>query len=306
MKTPQTYAAFDAQGLNTLKRQMKGDSRTAMQGAAREMEGLFVQMMLKSMRQASFGGGLLQSQAGDMMTSLYDQQIAQDMAGRGQLGLAEMMLKQFGESPSAAQEKGSTLPPVTLRATAPVLSEVSPMSGIDASPKTQHQDNHQHFIRQLMKPAMAVAQQIGLDHHLIIAQAALESGWGKGEIKSESGQRSHNLFGVKASPDWAGKTTEITTTEFVNGIATKTRAHFRVYDSYADALKDYSHLITDNPRYRAVTSATNGEQAAQALQRSGYATDPHYASKLITIMQRVKDVSERGVAAYKTDFSTLF
>lgn len=241
MTAPHRYAAFDVQGLSALKRQMRADGRGAMQSAAREMEGLFVQVMLKSMRQASFGGGLLQSQAGDMMTSLYDQQLAQQVAGRGELGLAQMMLKQMGELPQTVnQTAGTRVPEVMQRlshslAPQPAQPAVTLLPALVAPLNSAPGGDRHDFIRQLMQPALAVAQRTGIDHHLIIAQAALESGWGRGEIRTAS-----------------------------------------------------------------------GEQAAQALQHSGYATDPHYASKLISIMQRVKSTVSASVSAYQTDLSTLF
>ncbi|MBU6517711.1 flagellar assembly peptidoglycan hydrolase FlgJ [Pantoea sp. B270] len=312
MTAPQGYAAYDVQGLSALKRQMRADGRGAMQSAAREMEGLFVQVMLKSMRQACFGGGLLQSQAGEMMTSLYDQQLALQVAGRGELGLAQMMLKQMGELPQTVnQTAGTRVPEVMQRlshslAPQPAQPAVTLLPALVAPLNSAPGGDRHDFIRQLMQPALAVAQRTGIDHHLIIAQAALESGWGRGEIRTASGERSYNLFGIKASPDWQGKTTDITTTEFIDGVATKTRAAFRVYDSFSEALSDYARFIADNPRYRAVTDAASGEQAAQALQHSGYATDPHYASKLISIMQRVKSTVSASVSAYQTDLSTLF
>ena len=115
----------------------------------------------------------------------------------------------------------------------------------------------------------------------MLGQAGHETGWGKFEIKGKGGAPSHNLFGIKAGPSWAGRTTDITTTEFVNGVAEKRVARFRAYDSYADAFKDYARLISESPRYAKAREQTGSAHAyASGLQKAGYATDPQYADKL--------------------------
>ena len=113
--------------------------------------------------------------------------------------------------------------------------------------------------------ARLASEQSGVPHHLILAQAALESGWGQRQIRKENGEPSFNIFGVKANASWKGPTTEITTTEYENGAAVKIKAKFRVYSSYLEALSDYVGLLSRNPRYAAVTQAATPEQA-QALQ----------------------------------------
>nr|WP_236851756.1 glucosaminidase domain-containing protein [Candidatus Sodalis pierantonius] len=192
--------------------------------AARQVEGLFVDMMLKSMRATLPQEGLLTSAQTQLYTSLYDQQLAQDLTARG----------------------------------------------------------------------------VGL------AQAALESGWGARKIRTAHGAPSHNLFGIKADAGWRGESTQITTTEWVDGVMQKVKAKFRVYASYGEALRDYTRLLTENTRYRRVMQASTPEQAARSLQSSGYATDPHYADKLITIIAQLKTVGQRAQAAYQHDLATLF
>jgi flagellar protein FlgJ len=108
-----------------------------------------------------------------------------------------------------------------------------------------------------------------------------ETGWGKSEIKTADGSSSFNLFGIKAGPGWHGKVAEVTTTEYQNGVAKKTVARFRAYDSYEESFKDYARLLTQSPRYAKVSQQTGSVQAfATGLQRAGYATDPAYATKL--------------------------
>ncbi len=145
-----------------------------------------------------------------------------------------------------------------------------------------------------------------MPHHLILAQAALESGWGQRQIRKENGDPSFNIFGVKATSSWKGPTTEITTTEYENGAAVKVKAKFRVYSSYLEALSDYVGLLSRNPRYTAVTQAATAEQGAQALQNAGYATDPNYARKLTSMIQQLKSMGEKVSKAYSTDIENLF
>jgi flagellar protein FlgJ len=121
----------------------------------------------------------------------------------------------------------------------------------------------------------------------MLGQAALESGWGRREIKGRDGSTSHNLFGIKAGSDWKGKVVEAVTTEYVNGKAQRRVEKFRAYDSYADSFKDYAKLITNNPRYEKVlASGGDATSFARGLQKAGYATDPNYATKLASIIKK--------------------
>ncbi|EMM6514681.1 MULTISPECIES: flagellar assembly peptidoglycan hydrolase FlgJ [Enterobacter] len=296
--------AFDVRSLDNLKREAGRQSPGALKAAAKQMEGIFVQMMMKSMRDATFKDDLLSSQSSEMYTAMHDQQVAQNIAGSGQLGFADLIVRQLGGESDAPvvstpgrdfSRPGLSSVPATgpLRLPAPV-SFAKPVEG--AHP----------FISRLLRPAQEAAAQSGLHPHLILAQAALESGWGKREIPAADGSPSHNLFGIKATGDWRGKTTEITTTEYINGVKQKVKAAFRVYDSYEHALKDYAALLTKNPRYRGVAQSASPEQGAKALQAGGYATDPAYAKKLITIIQKVKGDIQQGVNAYKNDIDKIF
>ncbi|MGY6030020.1 flagellar assembly peptidoglycan hydrolase FlgJ [Phytobacter sp. AG2a] len=308
-------AAWDAQSLNELKVKAGQDPQANIRPVARQVEGMFVQMMLKSMREALPKDGLFSSDSTRLYTSMYDQQIAQQMtAGKG-LGLAEMMVKQMtgGQAPVEAGDQMQQVPmkfdletvntwqnqtiAQMVRKALPKAPENSdePMSG-----------DSKDFLAQLSLPARLASQQSGVPHHLILAQAALESGWGQRQIKRENGEPSFNLFGVKATSSWKGPVTEITTTEFENGEAKKVKAKFRVYSSYLEALSDYVGMLTRNPRYAAVTTAATAEQGAQALQSAGYATDPKYAQKLTSMIQQLKSMGEKVSKAYSNDIENLF
>lgn len=303
-------AAYDAQALNGLKRDAASDPQGNLKQVAQQVEGMFVQMMLKSMRAALPQDGILSSDQSRLYTSMYDQQIAQQMSQKG-LGLADMMVKQMSNANAVPSETAGTSPMAlddevlrtlpnqaleqTLRRAVPKAPSAAPLSL-----------NNGNFVARLSTPARVVSQQSGIPHQLIVAQAALESGWGQREIPAADGSPSYNLFGIKAGGSWDGPVTEITTTEFEQGAAKKIKAKFRVYGSYVEAMADYVKLLTNNPRYAGVANARSPEQAAQALQQAGYATDPQYASKLVSVIQQMKNAGEQVVKAYTHDLKDLF
>ena len=303
-------AAWDAQSLNELKAKAGEDPAANIRPVARQVEGMFVQMMLKSMRDALPKDGLFSSEHTRLYTSMYDQQIAQQMtAGKG-LVLAEMMVKQMTPEQPLPEESTPAAPmkfPLETvvryqnQALSQLVQKAVPRNYDDSLP-----GDSKAFLAQLSLPAQLASQQSGVPHHLILAQAALESGWGQRQIRRENGEPSYNLFGVKASGNWKGPVTEITTTEYENGEAKKVKAKFRVYSSYLEALSDYVGLITRNPRYAAVTTAASAEQGAQALQDAGYATDPHYACKLTNMIQQMKSISDKVSKTYSMNIDNLF
>lgn len=300
--------AFDVRSLDVLKREAGKSSPAALKAAAQQMEGIFVQMMMKSMRDATFKDDLLHSQSSEMFTAMHDQQVAQNIAGSSQLGFADLIVRQLGGEAASSAIAAPGRDPHSLPQGA--FSASRSASGPVRLPApmafAQPTEGTHPFIARLMRPAQAVAEKSGLHPHLILAQAALESGWGQREIPASDGKPSHNLFGIKATGDWQGKTTEITTTEYINGVKSKVKAAFRVYDSYEHALSDYAKLLTKNPRYSRVAQSATPEQGAMALQAGGYATDPAYAKKLINMIQKIKGGIQEGVAAYKTDLSKIF
>ncbi|BAE73313.1 Peptidoglycan hydrolase FlgJ [Sodalis glossinidius str. 'morsitans'] len=296
-------STLDFSQLEAMKIRAAQASRQGVADAAHQVEGLFVDMMLKSMRAALPQEGLLTSTQTQLYTSLYDQQLAQDLTARG-VGLAQALRRQLGgdDAPAAQpaprpvyQGIDPRLRPPPVQLTVDGLA-FPPEAYVDAP--WEWQTDTDGFIARITAPAQQAARDSGLPHQLIVAQAALESGWGAREIKTAHGAPSHNLFGIKADAGWLGESTQITTTEWVDGVMQKVKAKFRVYASYGEALRDYTRLLTENPRYRRVMQARTPEQAARSLQSSGYATDPHYADKLITIIAQLKTVGQRAQAAY--------
>ncbi|AGQ31760.1 Peptidoglycan hydrolase flgJ [Serratia liquefaciens] len=303
-------AAYDAQALNGLKRDAASDPQGNLKQVAQQVEGMFVQMMLKSMRAALPQDGILSSDQSRLYTSMYDQQIAQQMSQKG-LGLADMMVKQMSNANAVPSETAGTSPMAlddeVLRTLPNQALEQMIRRAVPKAPSAAPLSlNNGNFVARLSTPARVVSQQSGIPHQLIVAQAALESGWGQREIPAADGSPSYNLFGIKAGGSWDGPVTEITTTEFEQGAAKKIKAKFRVYGSYVEAMADYVKLLTNNPRYAGVANARSPEQAAQALQQAGYATDPQYASKLVSVIQQMKNAGEQVVKAYTHDLKDLF
>ncbi|KDC24745.1 flagellar assembly peptidoglycan hydrolase FlgJ, partial [Bordetella bronchiseptica] len=144
------------------------------------------------------------------------------------------------------------------------------------------------FVSRMSRAANVAAQQSGVPARLILGQAALESGWGRRELRHEDGSTSYNLFGIKAGASWKGKVVNVMTTEYVDGVAQKLVQPFRAYSSYEESFSDYARLIGNSPRYEAVTQAGNEIEAARRIQEAGYATDPRYAEKLISIMGQLR------------------
>lgn len=175
----------------------------------------------------------------------------------------------------------AAMPAAASASASPLVSRVS------ASAPADDDSAPGRFVSRFVGAARAAAERSGLPALLILAQAALETGWGRHEVATTSGANSHNLFGIKAGAGWNGATATSQTSEFVAGQWTRVQESFRAYRSYLDSFIDHARLIGSSPRYAAVQTAQTPEQAARALQDCGYATDPAYADKLISIMQQI-------------------
>lgn len=301
-------AVFDIRSLDSLKVAVKNDSAQGAEVAAKQLEGLFVQMMLKSMRDASFKGGIFDSPQSNMFTSMYDQQISQEIANSGKLGFSDLIMSQLTGKMAVTARNIELVSNVQVnrqpesKYTKELNEDLIPVKRSNSSSSS----NQQGFISRMMAPAIAAAKQSGIHHQLILAQAALESGWGGREILTSDGKPSHNIFSIKATSGWKGETTETITTEYVNGVPQKIKANFKVYPSYTAALADYTSLLNNNPRYKNVSRSSSPELAAKALQSGGYATDPAYANKLINIIQNIQKNVGEAAKAYGDDISSLF
>ena len=278
--------AADAQSLGALKMEAGKNSPAAIKEAAKQFESLFMRELLKSMREATMKSGMLDSAGGDLGTDLLDQQFAVQMSGQPG-GLSELIAQQLtrqmggaGADAANANHTGQNVNPAsTVRSQKSNYNSALPaVSGKPTRPPTESQTS---FVQKHAQAAAEVEKSSGIPAHFMLGQAGHETGWGRFEIKVKGGDTSHNLFGIKAGAGWTGKTADVTTTEFVNGVAEKRVARFRAYDSYADAFKDYARLISESPRYAKAKEQTGSAQAyASGLQKAGYATDPQYADKL--------------------------
>jgi flagellar protein FlgJ len=230
-----------------------------------------------------------------MYQSMLDQQLAQTMSARGSTGLSALIEQQLarGMSPQAPDNgaaDGLPLPSQQLQRVpqAPAPTAVQPAPPPRQAPAVPADAAvpapAREFVNRLWSQAGEASRATGIPAHFMIAQAALETGWGRAELRFSDGSPTHNLFGIKAGRGWQGAVAEATTTEYVNGVAQKTVERFRAYSSYAEAFRDYASLLTSSPRYAGVLNQQDAAGFARGLQRAGYATDPMYAAKLERII----------------------
>lgn len=276
--------SMDLRSLDKLKHSSSTD-RQALKETAKQLESLFMQELMKSMRSSTLDSGMLDNGATEMGTSMLDTQMATKMSGMPG-GLSEMILKQL------ERQIGQQIEQQGLQATGANAATAAPATHVQ-NQTGKVSSSSEAFVQKHLAAAQSAEASSGIPAAHILGQAALESGWGKREIKMPDGSSSHNLFGIKAGAGWHGKVAEVTTTEYSNGVAHKVTAKFRAYDSYEAAFKDHSRLLSQSPRYRnTVAKADNAQDFAQGLQRAGYATDPAYALKLTQVINTTLRVQQ--------------
>jgi peptidoglycan hydrolase FlgJ len=308
--------ALDIKDMGGLRQSAKAGSAESLKTASTQFEAMFVNMMMKSMRDASPQDGMMNSEQTKMFTTMLDQQTSQNIAKKG-IGLSDVLIRQLtktadakaldigGAGDNANGANAGSFSGVASLMDAKLQKAIAAAGGAGAAAKTGSVDDNsavpatvignrgsqaphvRSFQDKLSAHAEEASLATGIPAKFMLGQAALESGWGKREIKGRDGTNSHNLFGIKAGGDWKGKTVDATTTEYVNGKAQTRVEKFRAYDTYADSFKDYAKLLSNNPRYEKVlASAGDASSFAQGLQKAGYATDPQYAAKLTSIIKR--------------------
>lgn len=297
----------DINRLGTLRAAAKQDPDAAMKQVTREFEALFVQMMLKAARDATPEGGLFDSHEMRFYNEMFDSQVALTMAEQGELGFADALGKQLAPGQaSAANDDGAEALELPARRAFPPRAEAyvpQPEPAADdavvditrwSRPKTAFAvpnlapadmgASQQHFVSSVRGHAERAAQKLGTSPEILMAQAALETGWGRHVV----GGASHNLFSIKADPSWEGRTVTQRTLEVFGGKPVKVSAAFRAYNDVGEAFDDYVDFIQRNPRYqRALEQASDPRAYVQELQRAGYATDPAYARKILQIHGRL-------------------
>ncbi len=264
----------DASGANTYTdvsalEQLKADptSEKSITAVAQQVEAMFLQMMLKSMREAGMGSELDSNEMG-MYQDMFDKQIALTMSQHQDLGIAALLKRQTGNRSGAPAAKG-----------------VHALGGTASTQATDGGPTPAEFVSQVLPSIQRAADELGVDARGLLAQAVLETGWGSRMPRTADGSPSHNLFGIKAGDEWSGPRAAADTVEFSNGVATTRRTAFRAYGSIDESVTDFAKLLKNSPRYReAIARGGNAEAYVDSIGKSGYATDPQYANKLNKIL----------------------
>ena len=310
-------AAFDIKSAQDLRTQFAKNPQEGLKAAAEQFEAMFLQQVMKSMRDTVPQDGLLNSDSSRFYTSLLDQQMAQNMASSGKgIGFARLIEQQLGKNLAASQASAEQTAPAnaaaagnalpmsasdgrhlrtqavpssvpTSAAYAALQSATTSLTNQAAGAAMSDADlplSAREFVGRVWPHAVEASRSTGISPQFLVAHAALESGWGRNEIRQSDGSASHNLFGIKAGKSWNGSSVEAATTEYVGGEAQSTVERFRSYGSYEEAFRDYANLLRNNPRYGGVIGSQDGAEFAKGLQRAGYATDPAYADKLNRII----------------------
>jgi len=299
----------DFKGLAELRRSAtvdKTDQETLRQVAG-QFESLFVNMMLKSMRQAKLADGIFDSAQSDTYRDMADQQLAMDLSSRGGIGLQDVIMRQLGGQLDAKLASKPTLdgeskfysidtakvrPALTplevkeqKQVTEQIITQAPKAVEVVDSSDTITFESPQQFVEKLWPMAKRAADKIGVQPEVILSQAALETGWGKHVINKANGESSFNLFNIKADSRWDGDKAAVGTVEYYNGVAIREQAQFRSYESYQQSFDDYINFLQTQPRYQnALKQTDNPEKFVEELHKSGYATDPEYADKIKRIM----------------------
>lgn len=299
-------AAFDVRSAQDLRSEFSKNPQEGLKAAAQQFETLFLQMVMKSMRDTVPDDGMLSSDQSKFYTSLLDQQMAQNLATSGKgVGFAKLIEQQLGRSLGAntdttpvfaaantaadalplATPDGRHLQYKTVLSSLPTSSTyqktdmLAPPVSSSEAPATSKE-----FVNRVWPHAVEASRSTGVPPQFLVAHSALESGWGRSEIKKADGSSSFNLFGIKAGRNWSGQTVDAATTEYVDGQPRQVVERFRAYNSYEEAFRDYANLMRNSARYSSVIGSQDGVEFARRLQQSGYATDPMYADKLSRII----------------------
>ncbi len=273
----------DVQSMTQLRTKARNDPQATLKQVAKHFESLYMNMMLKSMRAASFGDPNFDSNSSEMYRDMYDKQIALQLSEQRGLGLADMLVKQLQKGMPATSKENKP-DEVSFNA---IRNSVNQQKVSNKTIDPDRFNSHEEFVNTLMPYAENAAEELEVAPQVLIAQAALETGWGQHMQRLPNGKSTYNLFNIKSSSAWKGPEINVKALEYKNGIAEKTHSSFRVYDSLQESFDDYVQFIKSNPRYQDALSAANDPEAyTHELQKAGYATDPNYADKINRIYQR--------------------
>lgn len=282
----------DPGSLAAVRKQARSQDLAALEQTARQFESLLTKMMLKSMREANqtFGADLFGSSQQDLYQDMFDDQLSLQLAGGRGLGLADLLVQQLSRSTLATaahrSDPAAALSPNPAPTRAPRTDPHAQPAGVPTA--------KQDFVRSLLPLAREAGQRLGVDPAALVAQAALETGWGRA-VPSAAGSSSCNLFGIKAGASWNGASVDVSTREFEAGVPVRKVERFRAYASAAASFQDYAAMLGKSPRYAAAVGTGSDVTAfASALQQGGYATDPDYAQKLTAVAAEVRSIAGGG------------
>ncbi|MFT4561023.1 MAG: flagellar protein FlgJ [Gammaproteobacteria bacterium] len=298
----QTSAFTDISRFGALRADAKRGADSAIDQVAKEFEALFIQQMLKAAREASVEGGLFNSRDLKLFREMMDSQIALSMADQGGLGFADVLRGQLGfdstetEIPAHQLPQAIGLPSRSASLPAAIAPSIEPTSKVGTvehetiatSGKIQSSERSDDFVRSLLPEARKAATKLGLDPNILIAQAALETGWGRHTIADANGRSSNNYFAIKANSNWGGDRVDVQTLEYIDKRPVRINAQFRAYADAASAFEDYVAFLQDNRRYAAALQhGGDSRKFVTGLQDAGYATDPAYATKILALKGRI-------------------
>jgi flagellar protein FlgJ len=317
----------DLAELQKLKAKARTDSDEGLRLAAQQFEQLFVNMLLKSMRDANAAFGednFMNSSQTKLFQGMYDNQIAMEMAGNKGIGLTDVLVRQLGGKSQPSNEIDLKNLDMNSRRLNQAFDQAASVAASALLAKAEGQENPpgitltqdqvdtvkevfqqqlkkvsvadeylpdrfespEEFVEKLMPLAEKVAGELGVDPRVLLAQSALETGWGRSMVRSPDGSNSNNLFNIKADRRWDGDSAQVATLEYRDGVAQREKALFRSYPSYEDSFNDYVDFLKNSSRYQqALQSADNPYDYIQKLQDAGYATDPAYADKIKNIFE---------------------
>jgi len=270
-------------GLSKLKLAAKNASPEALEEVANQFEAFFLKMMLKQMRDASLSETMFDSNQSRFYQDMMDQQMALNLSDKRVFGIADSIVKQLSNTDDSDDQ------PMALNSLPERVNFQRTMLKLSTDIQTRENnfETPEDFINAMRPYAEDAAGKLGVPANVLLAQSALETGWGNKVIQQGNGRSSHNLFGIKADGRWDGLRVNISSLEYIDGKAKREFSTFKVYESYKESFDDYVDFIKGNNRYRsALKNNDNGEGYIKALQEAGYATDPQYANKVIDIVQR--------------------
>ena len=252
------------------------DPQESLKQVAKQFEGVFLNMMLKSMRDASFGDPLFDSDQSEMYQDMFDKQLATDMTnGRG-IGLADALVMQMRKNVPGNNNIESNLSGFSKPVADPFI----------LNRESTHFKNSEEFVSTMLPYAEEAAQKLGVSPQVLIAQAALETGWGNSVGKLNNGKTSYNLFNIKADANFDGQKYAKQTVEYDGGVTKVENASFRAYNNYQESFDDYVNFIQSNPRYHsALNEASDSKRYIEGIHKAGYATDPKYAEKINRVLE---------------------